>query len=426
MQYSELIKKLQSAMNDQGAGLTVDGIPGPKTQAALLDFDASLTLTKRVVITEPPPATPSDDFAHIKWFEDRLGWNEHNPQQSAELSKGWALTKYCKKFTTVEGNTFAWCGMSKATAHKAAGLKYPEQCETAAQWIGSGIAYDWKKTGIKKGSTVVLGTHHVTTAHADAPVGAKTVPCIGGNQSDSINVTNYATSEISYVGMPIKVGAEKPSEPSNPGGVITTGQDPDEGTPAWYRRMWAACKIDPGKEGQVSSTMKLIERGMDRYLKVAQMLGAKDPQNFAYLLGVIHYKEASCDFRGVLHNGEKIIGTGKKTTLVPKGRGPFDTWEAAAVDAIGIESSRWKTLLSGSHDIGDILYALERYNGTGYISGAGKAENSPYLWACSNINDDKGKYVSDGKFDPNAGTNETEGAALLLKQFSQSGAFQVS
>lgn len=218
--------------------------------------------------------------------------------------------------------------------------------------------------------------------------------------------------------------AERPAGPET--GVLTTGQDPDEGTEPWYRRMFKACKVVEGKEAQLSKTMKLIESGMNHYFEVARRLGARDAQNFAYILGVIHFKEASCDFRGVLHNGEKIVGTGQKTTIVPKGRGPFATWSDAAVDAIGIESSRWKKLIAGSQDVGDILYALERYNGTGYITGAGREENSPYLWACSNIGDGKGKYVSDGKFDPNASTQSTCGAALILKYFYKQGAFEVT
>ena len=214
--------------------------------------------------------------------------------------------------------------------------------------------------------------------------------------------------------------------PQVPGGKVTTGVDSDEGTEAWYRRMFVACQVDPGKEQQLANTLKLIEKGMAQYREVAKRLGAKNPEQFAYILGAVHFKEASCDFRGVLHNGEKIVGTGKKTTIVPIGRGPFATWSDAAVDAIGIESKRWGNLVNGSTDVGDILYALERYNGTGYISGAGKAETSPYLWACSNINDDRGKYVSDGKFDPNASTQSTCGAALILKTFFNQGKLVLS
>lgn len=226
------------------------------------------------------------------------------------------------------------------------------------------------------------------------------------------------------VGVVVKRIPKDDSLPAD--GKITTGRDPDEGTEPWYRRMFNACQVDPGRESMLQDTLRRIENGMDQYLDVARRLKATNPQNFAYILGAIHWKEASCDFRGCLHNGEKIIGTGRKTTIVPKGRGPFATWAEAAIDAIGIESKRWTKLLSGSQDIGDILYALERYNGTGYISGAGKAETSPYLWACSNINDDRGKYVADGKFDPNASTQSTCGAALILKEFYKQGSFDVT
>lgn len=201
---------------------------------------------------------------------------------------------------------------------------------------------------------------------------------------------------------------------------ITTGQDPDEGSIAWYRRMFLACQVLPEKSKQLKSTVELVESGLAKYLSVAKRLNALDPLNFAWVLGVIHFKEASCNFMGVLHNGEKIVGTDKKTSIVPIGRGPFKYWDDAAVDAIKMNPKRWDKLLKGSKDIGEILYALERYNGTGYLTGSGKAENSPYLWACSNINDGAGKYVSDGKFDPMAKTGSTCGAALILKSIYES------
>ena len=189
--------------------------------------------------------------------------------------------------------------------------------------------------------------------------------------------------------------------------------------------MFRECVTSPDKAQQVASTLKTIEKGMAQYLAVARRMGAKNVQNFAYILGAIHWKEASCDFRGVLHNGEKIVGTNLKTKLVPKGRGPFATWEDAAVDAIGIESKKWKVLLGGSDDVGDILYALERYNGTGYISGAGKRDVSPYLWENSNISDGTGKYVSDGKYDADRKLGATAGAAVILKEAYRQGAFDV-
>lgn len=210
------------------------------------------------------------------------------------------------------------------------------------------------------------------------------------------------------------------------GGIASTGQDIDEGTPPWYRRMFVICDVDQGYEKQVASTLATIERGYLRYISVANQLGYKGEfaTLFAWILGCIHYKEASCDFMGVLHNGERIIGTNRMTTIVPAGRGPFSTWEESAIDAINLHAARWSKLRAGSTDIGDILYAMERFNGTGYITGAGRSDTSPYLWACSNVNDNYGKYVRDGQYDPKASVQSSAGAALLLKELYRAGKFR--
>jgi len=211
-------------------------------------------------------------------------------------------------------------------------------------------------------------------------------------------------------------------------GTISSGVDIDEGTPPWYRRMFVGCQTDPGFESQVANTVNTVKRGYDKYLNVAIKLGFKEEKAtvFAWILGAIHFKEASCSFLGVLHNGERIIGTGKLTTIVPIGRGPFETWDDAAVDAINLNGARWAKLRGGSTDIGEILYAMERFNGTGYLTGAGKSETSPYLWACSNVNDGYGKYPRDHVWDPNASVQSSAGAALILKELYKQGLFKCS
>lgn len=127
------------------------------------------------------------------------------------------------------------------------------------------------------------------------------------------------------------------------------------------------------------------------------------------VIGVIHYREATCDFARVLHNGQKIIGTGKKTTIVPKGRGPFKSWEEAAIDAL----MNCSPFLAKHKDwsLGATLDDLEAYNGLGYRK---KGLPSPYLWAGTDQYV-KGKYVSDGKFDPNHVDMQLGVAPLLMK-----------
>lgn len=123
-----------------------------------------------------------------------------------------------------------------------------------------------------------------------------------------------------------------------------------------------------------------------------------------YHIAVIHYLECSLNFNRYLGNGQSLY---RKTTIVPKGRGPFNNFEDGAIDAIK---------LTGLHkvedwSIGNTLYILEGYNGYGYRQYHNT--NSPYLYSGSN-HYAKGKYVSDGRYDANAVSGQI-GAALLLK-----------
>lgn len=127
-----------------------------------------------------------------------------------------------------------------------------------------------------------------------------------------------------------------------------------------------------------------------------------------FVIAAIHMRESSRSFLGVLHNGERIIGTNRLTRLVPKGRGPFATWEDAAVDALvncapyAARNKDWS--------VGGTLTMLEQYNGLGY---ANKGLPSPYLWAGTDQYV-SGKYVSDGRFDPNVIDSQPGCAGIIL------------
>lgn len=121
-----------------------------------------------------------------------------------------------------------------------------------------------------------------------------------------------------------------------------------------------------------------------RYQAVARATGVP-----WIMLGCLHMRESSNDFRGVLHNGQHIIGTGRRTSIEPKGRGPFSSWEQAAVDACKIKG--WVGRPASYWDLGRILYEMERFNGWGY---AYKGRPSPYMWAGSDQYS-RGKYVAD-------------------------------
>lgn len=142
-----------------------------------------------------------------------------------------------------------------------------------------------------------------------------------------------------------------------------------------------------------------------RYRAVENMTGVPH-----WVVGVIHLLEASLDFSSHLHNGDPLSAP---TVNVPKNRPstwrPGITWAESAADA----------LTSGGRDldkisdwsIGAALEVFEKYNGLGYRN---RGIMSPYLWSGSEYYD-KGKYVEDKVFDPNATTKQI-GAASILKR----------
>lgn len=164
---------------------------------------------------------------------------------------------------------------------------------------------------------------------------------------------------------------------------------------------WAKARLTRGP--QAAAVAKTLVGNRARYLAVARQTGVP-----WFVIAVIHQRESSGSFAGVLHNGQKIIGTGRKTTIVPKGRGPFASWEEAAIDALvncapyAARNTDWS--------VGGTLALLERYNGLGYYN---RGLPSPYVWAGTDQYV-KGKYVRDGVFDPNYVDQQLGCAALLM------------
>lgn len=171
-----------------------------------------------------------------------------------------------------------------------------------------------------------------------------------------------------------------------------------------YQELWDTMKIIRDAP-QLHNFAEKVKQFKDAYLKVEEETGVP-----WQLVAVIHVREAGLsdvgEFRGVLHNGEKVVNTGRKTRIVPVNRGPFSTWHSAAVDALKLKGfDKIK-----SWPVSRQLWALEPYNGYGYRN---KGLRSPYLWASTN-HQEKGKYVADHVFDPNV-MDKQMGCAAMLK-----------
>lgn len=172
---------------------------------------------------------------------------------------------------------------------------------------------------------------------------------------------------------------------------------------------WQKCQITPSKLAEVKQAADLIVKFKPLYDPVAD--ATKVPW---WMIGAIDDREESFNHSGYLGNGDPLS---KKTTHVPKGRGPFlapDAWSKGAIDAIHI--SGWDVLPTGGHwDIVTCLIKGEAYNGLGYEH---RGIRSPYEWGATNMQQ-RGKYTSDGHWDGNAWDSQVGLAAmfLALKQF---------
>lgn len=168
-----------------------------------------------------------------------------------------------------------------------------------------------------------------------------------------------------------------------------------------YANMWQHATVKADKVGAATGIARKIIANKDKYEAVEAKTGVP-----WFMIGPIHNRESSLSFTGVLHNGDKIIGTGQRTTHVPKGRGPFATWSDSAIDALTMPPHQLQKITNWS--IARILYETERYNGFGYF---GKI-NSPYVWSFTS-EQQRGKYVADGRFDPKAMDTQAGCAAIL-------------
>lgn len=158
---------------------------------------------------------------------------------------------------------------------------------------------------------------------------------------------------------------------------------------AHYTSLLAAMQVKPQWDTAYDRAAATLARSKARYLRVSAQTGV--PWEW---IAAVHWRESGGSFRGVLHNGDEIIGTGRRTYRVPAGRGPFSTWEEAALDALRLKGLQRVTDWS----IERCCYEFERYNGFGYRRGTGRP-NSPYLWAGTNLYT-IGKFTSDGNYDP--------------------------
>lgn len=163
---------------------------------------------------------------------------------------------------------------------------------------------------------------------------------------------------------------------------------------------WGKAKVTrSGTFGQVAKRLD-APPAKSRY----QAVQAKAPVPW-FAIAVTHERECSQNWNGSIAQGDPW---NKKSTHVPKGRGPFNSWEDCAYDALmncAPYAGRWN-----DWSVGGTLTLLEKYNGVGY---AAKGRPSPYIWSGTDQYV-SGKFVADHVYNPNV-VDQQLGCAGLLK-----------
>ena len=169
------------------------------------------------------------------------------------------------------------------------------------------------------------------------------------------------------------------------------------------KRRWDVCVVHPSKIATFDKVAKrlIAPAAKARYQAVEKKTGVP-----WWFIAVTHERESSQNWTRSLAQGDPW---NRVSTHIPKGRGPFNSWEDAAYDALvkchpfAAKNKDWS--------IGGSLAMLEKYNGLGYAS---KGLPSPYIWAGTNQYV-RGKYVADGVYDPNHVDTQLGCAGLLMR-----------
>lgn len=170
-----------------------------------------------------------------------------------------------------------------------------------------------------------------------------------------------------------------------------------ESTREGYRNLWNKAEIRFEEVPRVTEAADQLRANKGRYLFVERATGV--PWE---LVAALHWRESNANFNKNQLNGQPLD---QVTTWVPRGLGPFESWEESALIGMrrqGLEKYRGKWTIELA------LWAAEKYNGTGYFGRI----NSPYVWASTNLQQ-RGKYTSDGNYNATVWDKQIGVAALL-------------
>ena len=166
------------------------------------------------------------------------------------------------------------------------------------------------------------------------------------------------------------------------------------------QQRWNNCHVYSARGPLFEKVAERIKANKPIYDRIEKATGVP-----WWFVGITHYRESNLNLEAQLGQGDPLHSI---SVHVPRGRGPFKTFEESAIDAL--VNCAPKSANNKDWSIGKALVELEKYNGLGYAS---KGVPSPYVWAGTDQYT-KGKYIRDGVYDPEAVDSQL-GCAGLMK-----------
>lgn len=171
-----------------------------------------------------------------------------------------------------------------------------------------------------------------------------------------------------------------------------------------YGALWDKAVIDPAKAGALKHLAERIKAQYPRYANTEAKTGV--PKQW---IGPTEQRESSLDARRNIAQGDPW---NRKSTHVPRGMGPFTSWDEAAIAAFKLPAHRLDKVQRWS--VERYCYEWEKWNGYGYLR---HGVNSPYVYAWTNLQQ-SGKYVSDGVWSATA-WDVQPGCVAMLKTLAE-------
>ncbi len=169
-----------------------------------------------------------------------------------------------------------------------------------------------------------------------------------------------------------------------------------------YAVLWQSMKIKPAKIPTLDHIARKLIASKARYQAVSVKTGVPWAA-----IALIHQMECGGDWSLSIAQGDPW---NRRSTHVPKGRGPFNSWEEAAIDALAIDGTNKVT----AWGVERLCYELEKYNGFGTRA---KGVHTPYLWSYCN-HYVRGKYIADHVWDGNAVSGQAGAMPILSRMMA--------